>query len=852
MNIVIKIIFQTPTSDPPKDKPDSPKPEEPTKEEPKSTKPSIDWRTIIIFLSSLAVAGSTVFAIYYFKLITIFLDPTLVMIAYGLIFLTIFFGIMALFNISFAKKILILVIVADIIFASFFIFVSTAFGKEAAASAIFFFKKATKDIGKSFCYLKPENIATGDYSDCREDEVEKEGEYESLMVEFGTKEGNNLIPILKPEKGEPYTLDLTLSNVNSQQDIVVKSITAYASVTPLSALNDPERLSLTKTEYLDEFTLKAGKQQWLRINFDSIPECTSLIYFLTRTTTLQKGGGISYFRIIPTRQGLDEKYFDTKYTLPSTKTDAGPVDAYAFVYSTLPKLIVMDELQGNSFDVIIKVANLFKKGVAGVKSLNLSTTFDYITIDKCSSPKIPDIELTKCSEQEQENCVKMNLEQEENLDIADTLEIDCKATIDSSKYDENAVTGWIRVSTEYEHSIDSEDFPRKAVCNNPTIIGGSFGTGGCPENQCLLDRPSKNNVQYPSCGNKIIVEGTDPTKPDSCDSPKNIYNFIHDNSKTALDPYDVDNPQLKSEIESQLTTTNFLGLSVRINNKVVPKLAEVENIINSKYSHSGTTYEFPSGTYTFKNSGSYNFRTNVNNPSVLSSHSFGTALDLNAETNWGNLAGYSCQFDIPPELVEAFESIGFRWGGRYWPQLDPMHFEYIPSCISTSSSSTGDNTILAKCPSQDEIKQKIASTAKSIGVPVDIMLAVSEVESGFSHCDAYGNVKIGRAAGEVGLFQVTPGTAGCSKEYLRDPNNNIECGVKVFKGKHDAYYPSNSNGDKTDPNDVDYDPLNCGYYYPDEWDRAIRGYNGWGCPYESNKNYVNLVKDRVPKYSSYN
>ncbi len=53
----------------------------------------------------------------------------------------------------------------------------------------------------------------------------------------------------------------------------------------------------------------------------------------------------------------------------------------------------------------------------------------------------------------------------------------------------------------------------------------------------------------------------------------------------------------------------------------------------------------------------------------LSFHTFGTAIDLNASTNYRGIPG-----DINRTVVAIFKSWGFAWGGD-WNYTDPMHFE---------------------------------------------------------------------------------------------------------------------------------------------------------------------------------
>ncbi|MBU5690009.1 MAG: M15 family metallopeptidase [Candidatus Aenigmatarchaeota archaeon] len=253
----------------------------------------------------------------------------------------------------------------------------------------------------------------------------------------------------------------------------------------------------------------------------------------------------------------------------------------------------------------------------------------------------------------------------------------CKSTVEFSCSD--------GIDNDCNGLIDNNDNfckQQSQITLNSCKKGGDMT---CPYNPCMINR-EKNGVPYPPCPNNVKNSNTNPADIDSCDSTICMYESIHNPSSNYLNVYDTQTwNDLKSEIESQLQTIDFVGMKITVNKRLVSKFAEVESKLN-KYPHSGRTYYFPSGTYTFVNGGSYNFRYNVNNPTVLSPHSFGLAIDLNVNTNWGNVNdpdpcnNPSCIIDIPPEVVEAFESSGFRWGGRYWCSFDPMHFEYIETC----------------------------------------------------------------------------------------------------------------------------------------------------------------------------
>jgi len=68
--------------------------------------------------------------------------------------------------------------------------------------------------------------------------------------------------------------------------------------------------------------------------------------------------------------------------------------------------------------------------------------------------------------------------------------------------------------------------------------------------------------------------------------------------------------------------------------------------------------------------GGYAFRAQRGSSTKMSLHSYGAALDFNAESNQLGTAG-----DMDPGVVQLFESCGWTWGGR-WRRPDPMHFNF--------------------------------------------------------------------------------------------------------------------------------------------------------------------------------
>jgi hypothetical protein len=67
---------------------------------------------------------------------------------------------------------------------------------------------------------------------------------------------------------------------------------------------------------------------------------------------------------------------------------------------------------------------------------------------------------------------------------------------------------------------------------------------------------------------------------------------------------------------------------------------------------------------------------------VASNHSWGLAVDINAETNPMDRA-FRC--DLPPAVVAMWWAAGFYWGGWYARRPSTMHFEYVrrPSDVAT-------------------------------------------------------------------------------------------------------------------------------------------------------------------------
>lgn len=133
---------------------------------------------------------------------------------------------------------------------------------------------------------------------------------------------------------------------------------------------------------------------------------------------------------------------------------------------------------------------------------------------------------------------------------------------------------------------------------------------------------------------------------------------------------------VKEYVDSNLTSVSIMGKSITIHKKAYPAFKAVSDKLKN---YKG---------YKVKDIGTYVFRCNVNASTsdrfdlcssgcVLSTHAFGISVDINSADNCNGCSN----FTMPMEVVDAFESYGFRWGGRYksvfGSTIDPMHFEYM-------------------------------------------------------------------------------------------------------------------------------------------------------------------------------
>jgi hypothetical protein len=113
--------------------------------------------------------------------------------------------------------------------------------------------------------------------------------------------------------------------------------------------------------------------------------------------------------------------------------------------------------------------------------------------------------------------------------------------------------------------------------------------------------------------------------------------------------------------ESKMITVAGGGVKVRVRREIGPLVA--------------TLLALTDKTYNLKPGACWGFANRpIRGTKTASNHSWGLAVDLNAEDNPMSTTFHT---DIPPAVVKAWESCHFYWGGRYANRPDPMHFEYV-------------------------------------------------------------------------------------------------------------------------------------------------------------------------------
>ena len=208
----------------------------------------------------------------------------------------------------------------------------------------------------------------------------------------------------------------------------------------------------------------------------------------------------------------------------------------------------------------------------------------------------------------------------------------------------------------------------------------------------------------------------------------------------------------KEEALSKLKTISFQGKSIQVNRIIAPLLTKINQQITDL-----------AITYNFKEVGSFNWRcvcspeikypdpedchtrtscTDINGKIQLSKHSYGLALDINAQDNpyctIGDdnklyRGGKECPihdngkyYDIPEEVITIFKANDFRWGGEFSGAKDLQHFDWQGNI----GDFNGDGTV-QQCPQGTTIPSSTSTI--STFTPAQ---QIKEIPSG------QGNVKV--------------------------------------------------------------------------------------------------------------
>ena len=132
----------------------------------------------------------------------------------------------------------------------------------------------------------------------------------------------------------------------------------------------------------------------------------------------------------------------------------------------------------------------------------------------------------------------------------------------------------------------------------------------------------------------------------------------------------------KTKVKRKLKTISWFGQQIRVTtiNNIDKRLVKISQELNN------LPKKFRK--YVINIGGTFNWR-NIAGTNRLSSHSFGSAIDINVKYSayWRWSKGkYRYRNQIPQEVVKIFEKYGFIWGGK-WYHYDTMHFEYRPELL---------------------------------------------------------------------------------------------------------------------------------------------------------------------------
>jgi len=150
----------------------------------------------------------------------------------------------------------------------------------------------------------------------------------------------------------------------------------------------------------------------------------------------------------------------------------------------------------------------------------------------------------------------------------------------------------------------------------------------------------------------------------------------------------------KDESWEHVKQINFLKHPVLVHYSILTNLSLVEEQILRTAKTNAKVQQWISN---IKNVESWSWR-NIASTQSRSFHSYGAAVDIIPKSLGGSATywlwtsqhtpewwavPYTKRFHPPDEVIKAFESFGFIWGGK-WRYFDTMHFEYRPEILALS------------------------------------------------------------------------------------------------------------------------------------------------------------------------
>ena len=151
----------------------------------------------------------------------------------------------------------------------------------------------------------------------------------------------------------------------------------------------------------------------------------------------------------------------------------------------------------------------------------------------------------------------------------------------------------------------------------------------------------------------------------------------------------------RDESWERVKSIKFLGFTVMVHYSILEKLSLVEEWIRRESASNAAVRQWIGSISSIDG---WNWR-NIAETESRSFHAYGTAIDIlpksagGLATYWQWTAQYTAEWwavpyskrlHPPEEVVKAFESFGFVWGGK-WTVYDTMHFEYRPEILVFSN-----------------------------------------------------------------------------------------------------------------------------------------------------------------------